>query len=91
MAVSPRFDPIFPAHAIERCGITIAFRELVPQKAFERFVGRAAQVAARKGFQQFPGAQVGITVDLLTGKVGPTTQEDQPQSFSLPASYSTPI
>jgi hypothetical protein len=38
MADAPRFDPIFPAHAIERCGITVVFREPLPERPFGRAV-----------------------------------------------------
>jgi uncharacterized protein (TIGR04255 family) len=86
MTVTPKFDPIFPAHAIERCGITIAFRELVPQKVFDRLITRATLVAGKKGFQRSPGGEIGITVDFATGKFGPALRggQSQPQSFSLP-------
>jgi uncharacterized protein (TIGR04255 family) len=89
MATSAKFDPLFPAHAIERCGITIVFREPVPRKAFERFAGRAAQVSSRKGLQRTPSSQIGISVDLATGMVGPVHADAQPQTFSLPDQSAT--
>jgi uncharacterized protein (TIGR04255 family) len=86
MVDAPRFNPIFPAHAIERCGITVLFKEPLPEKAFRRATARAAEAAAKKGFNQASVPQLGISIDVLTGKVGSADPAAGagPQSFTLP-------
>ncbi len=84
------FRPIFPAHAIERCSITLAFANEVPGKALKRIVEGVTPKVAELGLR--PGHQpVGFQVDALTGKItplkdgGPTNfvSADNRQQFSL--------
>jgi uncharacterized protein (TIGR04255 family) len=86
MADTPRFDPIFPAHAIERCGITILFKEPLPGKTFGRAISRAADASAKKGLRQASVAGFGISIDAATGKATPADPPvgPGPQSFTLP-------
>lgn len=64
------FRPIFPAHAIERCSVTLAFNAEVPDKALKRIVDRTATQLASLGLRQ--GQQpLGFNVDALSGKVTP--------------------
>lgn len=64
------FRPIFPAHAIERCSVTLAFASEVPEKALKRIVAEATPKVVELGLR--PGQQpIGFQVDALTGKVTP--------------------
>lgn len=64
------FRPIFPAHAIERCSVTLAFNADVPDKALKRIVDRTASQLSSLGLRQ--GQQpIGFNVDALSGKVTP--------------------
>lgn len=67
-----RFDPILPAHAIERCAATIMFDQPLPQKPFERlladFTLRLSEIrlkpAATSGANiEFDAARGQITVN----------------------------
>jgi uncharacterized protein (TIGR04255 family) len=67
-----RFDPIYPAHAIERCAATIAFSEPVPGKIADRI--KAAADASLHGaglLPQGPAQSFGIQIDATTGRVIP--------------------
>jgi uncharacterized protein (TIGR04255 family) len=90
MVDKPHFDPLFPAHAIERCAVTIAFRQPLPDRSFERATARAASEFARKGLQLSPVASfaMGINIDLASGKIGPATRAP-PRSFTLPDQSAT--
>lgn len=79
----PRFDPLFPAHAIERCGITIMFAEALPEKAFSRILDKARDVLGRKGFRSIAPVQ-GININLNTGQTAPMMGGGIPQAFILP-------
>jgi uncharacterized protein (TIGR04255 family) len=81
MADRPGFDPLFPAHAIERCAATLTYRESLPQKPFERAISRSAEAFAKKGLQRTELA--GFSINVLTGAVGPAVGS-QPRSFALP-------
>ena len=77
-----RFDPIFPAHAIERCSATVVFDQAVPQKIFSSF--RETHRARLLGAGLVDGPQtVGMKFDLLTGNVVPIGGDG-------PISYVTP-
>jgi uncharacterized protein (TIGR04255 family) len=89
-AETPRFEPIFPSHAIERCGITMTFREALPQKTFERVMARAKEGLTRKGLQSSAAQPVGFRIDIATGKVGPPAGTP-PQTFNLPDRSATLI
>ncbi len=73
------FRPIFPAHAIERCSITLVFADEVPEKALKRIVEGATpnilQLGLKRGLQP-----MGFQVDTLTGKMTPL-KEGGPVNF----------
>lgn len=79
MIETPKFFPIFPSHAIERCAITVIFDQHLPQKVFERILGAARTHLEKLRFAQGPGQAVNIDIDPTTGAmslkagVGPTT------------------
>jgi uncharacterized protein (TIGR04255 family) len=83
MADDPKFEPIFPSHAIERCGITVTFREVLPEKSFDKAGALASEASARKGFRRLASNNLGISIDAMTGKLGPIVGA-QPQTFVLP-------
>jgi hypothetical protein len=70
MSTSPHFDPIFAAHAIERCSATIVFDQALPQKIMSslRTAHRARLLGA--GLQDGP-PMVGMKFDVATGNVVP--------------------
>jgi uncharacterized protein (TIGR04255 family) len=62
------FQPIFPAHAIERCTATLVFDQALPAKLFERV--RAAEDKRLLGLGLVRGPQpIGFSFDLQTGRV----------------------
>jgi uncharacterized protein (TIGR04255 family) len=67
-----RFEPIFPAHAIERCSITIMFDQELPAKAFQKVLDQAMPVFRNAGYENV-GLVVGVSFDARTGRVGPIT------------------
>ncbi len=64
------FDPIFPAHAIERCTATVAFSQGLPQKLLSATQDRHKQRLLAAGFSEGPKA-VGLQFDVLSGRVIP--------------------
>jgi uncharacterized protein (TIGR04255 family) len=87
MDSNPQFEPIFPAHAIERCGATVTFSEPLPTKAFQRVVDGVQRRFRNAGLEMIggtaapPGA-VGIQVDMASGQATPITTP-------LPAVFAT--
>jgi uncharacterized protein (TIGR04255 family) len=69
---TPHFEPIFPAHAVERCGATITFSEALPAKAFEKYLERARTIFRNAGFQPLP-SPVSFQIDATTGRATPLT------------------
>ena len=57
MAEAPHFETIHPAHAIERCGMSVVFTEGMPEKAFQRVVARLRSNAEKMGFEQAQGGR----------------------------------
>ena len=63
------FDPVTPSHAVERCGLSIAFREAFPEKTYKRARDQAAAQLQKAGLKQSVGQASGFNFDLATGKV----------------------
>jgi uncharacterized protein (TIGR04255 family) len=66
------FSPIFPAHAVERCAVSFAFRPPVPEKAFQRIREKAHAVMAARGLRPGP-SPTGININPATGQITPIT------------------
>jgi uncharacterized protein (TIGR04255 family) len=76
MDEAPHFEPLFPSHAIERCGAAIAFTEVLPAKPFEKVLDHARSNFRNAGLEQLGGPtptppglihQVGFQVDMSSG------------------------
>ena len=67
---SGHFDPIFPAHAIERCSVTIVFDQDLPQKIMSSLRATHRVRLSGAGLQDGPPA-VGLRFDVATGNVVP--------------------
>jgi uncharacterized protein (TIGR04255 family) len=70
-SASAHFEPIFPSHAIERCTVSIAFVQDLPQKAFQKVVDRARTSFRNAGLESAGGPSVGFQVDLSSGRAMP--------------------
>jgi hypothetical protein len=84
MAERPRFDPLFPAHAIERCAATVAFRENLPEKAFARLIAGINEAFARKGLKAAEPPQLAFNIDFGSVKFTGPPPSTQPRMFALP-------
>lgn len=62
MADSPRFEPIYPAHAIERCAVAFVFNEAIPEKLFAKVRNRADSILEK--IQLLPQPQTGISIQI---------------------------
>ena len=78
---SSQFEPIFPAHAIERCSATVLFDQPLPTKLFERT--RLAQEArlGSLGFERGPKT-IGFSLDFQTGRVLQVGDDAQPVPYT---------
>lgn len=64
------FEPIFPAHAIERCTASVLFHEAIPGKVMQRLRDRAAPVAGAMGLDEaFEPASFGIPINLVPNQL----------------------
>jgi hypothetical protein len=67
MSTHPQFEPLFPAHAIERCSATVTFSEQLPLKAFQKLLDEAQSRFRSAGLERIggaPGSQaVGFQID----------------------------
>jgi len=79
----PTFEPLFPAHAIERCAVTVVFRENLPEKTFSRAVAGASSAFSKKGLKPAESPPAAFSIDMASGKVGPPVGA-QPRMFALP-------
>ena len=70
MSSSPRFDPIFPAHAIERCSATVVFDQALPQKILSNVQNIHRARLLGSGLVEGPQA-MGLQFDFVTGNVVP--------------------
>src|SRR5690348_12921589 len=66
-----KFDPIRPAHAIERCVATIVFTENVPDRLFASIREKTIATAGKVGMANTP--MTGFHIDVATGKVTTVT------------------
>lgn len=68
-----RFEPLFPAHAIERCSASVFFTQPVPDKFFETVKSRTADVAFRLGLHPVPQAPAigGFQIDVMANRIVP--------------------
>ncbi|MDE3771492.1 TIGR04255 family protein [Sinorhizobium meliloti] len=64
------FSPIFPAHAVERCAVSLSFRPEVPEKPYQRILVNARQAFEAKGFKLGQGP-TGFNINPATGQVTP--------------------
>jgi uncharacterized protein (TIGR04255 family) len=71
------FQPIFPAHAIERCSATILFDQPLPAKLFERVRSAEDKRLRDLGLVSGPEA-IGFAFDLQTGRVVPVEGNAKP-------------
>jgi uncharacterized protein (TIGR04255 family) len=77
------FQPIFPAHAIERCSATILFDQPLPAKSFERVRSAEDKRLRGLGLESGPEA-IGFTFDLQTGRVVPVEGNAKPIPYRTP-------
>ena len=70
MPTAYRFDPVFPAHAIESCNATVIFDQAVPAKILTNLQTAHRTRLASNGLQEGP-QPVGFQFDVATGKVVP--------------------
>jgi uncharacterized protein (TIGR04255 family) len=79
MSSSLQFDPIYPAHAIERCAVTVIFDQVVPQKILSSLRATHRSRLLEAGLTDGPPV-LGMQIDISTGKVIPV-EGDGPISF----------
>lgn len=82
MAFVPRFEPIFPAHAIEQCVATAIFDQPLPPKVLASLREKHKALFMKEGLIEGPRAS-GFQFDVTTGKVVPLVDGG-------PVSYVTP-
>ncbi len=82
------FEPLFPAHAIERCTIVIAFDAAVPFKLFDKIALEGEANLAKAGLNKLAVAS-GFQIDMPSGQVrrieggGPKTLSTADGSLQL--------
>jgi uncharacterized protein (TIGR04255 family) len=76
------FEPIFPAHAIERCATTIYFDQQLPAKVFQKVIERADALFRNAGYER--GGAFGVNVDAATGQVSPIGESISPANYVSP-------
>lgn len=70
MAGPGHFEPIFPAHAIERCTASVFFHEVIPGKLLQRMRDDAAPIASAMGLAQtFEPATFGFPINLVANQM----------------------
>jgi uncharacterized protein (TIGR04255 family) len=87
----PRFEPILPAHAIERCAATVIFDRPAQANIIRSAIERAGATVpdwSRLQPSQPAASGVAITVDTQTGKVS-LGQPDGFFGFALPSNGSS--
>lgn len=73
MTNKPQFEPIFPAHSIERCSIIVMFDQALPAKAFENAMNAATRSLRNAGLELINQQVAGFQFDVATGRFGPAT------------------
>lgn len=71
MSGDPGFVPILPAHAIERCGITVIFDQPLPEKIYIRLRDTVVASLRKVGLTPRVQQSFGFTVDTQTGRFVP--------------------
>lgn len=71
MSEDPGFMPILPAHAIERCGITVIFDQPLPEKIYIRLRDDVVASLRRVGLTPRTQQSLSFTVDAQTGRIIP--------------------
>ncbi|SEF72195.1 TIGR04255 family protein [Methylobacterium sp. 190mf] len=71
MSETLRFDPIYPAHAIERCSATLAFGEPLTDKLMQKVKAKANPLFAHLQMFAQVQPQYGIEINPQTGAVTP--------------------
>ena len=74
-----RFDPRWPTHAIERCSLTIAFKEDLPERLFASTKSKHHDALLHFGLIE--QLMIGMSIDVVTGQVTGNS------SGSVPVSY----
>ena len=71
---------MWPSHAIERCSLTIAFKEEIPEKLFASAKSKHKATLDRLSFVQQPA--LAMSFDVLTGQVQTAPMSAQPVTFN---------
>jgi uncharacterized protein (TIGR04255 family) len=71
MTENPNFVPVLPAHAIERCGITIIYDQGLPDKIFQRVRKDIVSGLKLAGLHAQPQQGISISFDAKTGAITP--------------------
>ncbi|MBB3594347.1 uncharacterized protein (TIGR04255 family) [Rhizobium sp. BK529] len=74
--------PIFPAHAVERCAITLSFLPELPTKPFEKLIKSAETLSASHGLVPTPRPPA-FNIDAATGQLT-TVQVGGPSILASP-------
>ncbi|MBA9069890.1 uncharacterized protein (TIGR04255 family) [Methylobacterium sp. RAS18] len=71
MTGEPEFIPILPAHAIERCGISVLFDQPLPEKIYTRLRDSAVEALRKVGLAAQQQQGLSIMFDTQTGNITP--------------------
>jgi uncharacterized protein (TIGR04255 family) len=86
MSDHPQFEPIFPSHAIERCGAAVTFSEPLPSKAFQRVLEQVQSRFRSAGLEWIagvPGSRaVRFQIDVASGQTTPIAPGAGPAVFT---------
>jgi uncharacterized protein (TIGR04255 family) len=69
MVADHKFEPVLPAHAIERCALTIVFSRVFDKPELEAAITEAEKTAAWSRVKPMQPEGIEITFDVATGKV----------------------
>jgi uncharacterized protein (TIGR04255 family) len=86
MSTQPQFEPIFPSHAIERCGAAVTFSEHLPVKVFQKVLDQVQERFRKGGLEWIAGAPgsaaVGFQFNMGTGQALPLAPGVGPAVFA---------
>ncbi|MFK5598244.1 hypothetical protein ACFZ8E_14800 [Methylobacterium sp. HMF5984] len=71
MTETPRFEPIYPAHAIERCSATVTFSEPVTEKLLHKVRAKAGPLFSQLQMGAQVQSQLSIEIDPQSGVATP--------------------
>lgn len=74
MSEDPKFVPILPAHAIERCGITVIFDQNLPDKIYQKARDDVVSGLKKAGLAAQQQQGISIAFDARTGAITPSPQ-----------------